>query len=147
MVKEEDIKRFANLYNAYCNHDIDMARFLFDDRDSEENFPTFIGNYLDDHDMSKNVLLQKAFIPIKYGYKILNGTKHTTNRDLIIRICLAAEMNLEEVNKCLYLNGMPSLETHSKRDSLIICAVKSKGLKIEKLNDWLISLGFKSIVD
>ena len=43
----------------------------------------------------------KADIPERYGYKLLSGEKHTKQRDVILRICYAAEFTLKETQRAL----------------------------------------------
>ena len=44
-----------------------------------------------------------------YGYKILSGEKHTNKRDIIIRICIAANLCFEETQTALKLYGLRQL--------------------------------------
>ena len=50
-----------------------------------------------------------AGVSESYGEKILNMEKHTKNRDLILRFCIAGHFLLDEVNRALKLYGMNPL--------------------------------------
>ena len=56
----------------------------------------------------KDVYLS-AGVSESYGGKIITMEKHTKNRDLIIRLCLAGHFNLIETNRALKLYGMSEL--------------------------------------
>ena len=62
----------------------------------------------------------KADIPERYGYKILSGEKRTRQRDLILRICYAAEFTLDETQEALKKYEMPQLYAKIPRDALLM---------------------------
>ena len=72
----------------------------------------------------KGLTQQKIFlladIPERYGYKLLSGEKHTKQRDVILRICYAAECTLEETQKALRKYEMPQLYAKIPRDALLM---------------------------
>ena len=51
--------------------------------------------------ITQQMVFLKADIPEKYGYKLLSGEKHTRQRDIILRICYAAELTLEQTQRAL----------------------------------------------
>jgi len=69
----------------------------------------------------QNVFLA-ADMSERYGYKLISGQKHTTERDTIIRLCLAAEFLLDEVQEALILYGMAPLYAKLPRDAAFIIA-------------------------
>ena len=50
----------------------------------------------------KGILQQDVFLaadlPEHYGYKLISEQKHTTQRDTILRLCLAARFDLNETD-------------------------------------------------
>ena len=76
-----------------------------------------------------------------YGYKILSGEKHTNKRDIIIRICIAANLCFEETQTALKLYGLSPLYAKIKRDALLISAINEK-LPISQINRILKTSGF-----
>ncbi|MBQ8802879.1 MAG: hypothetical protein IJZ53_04505 [Tyzzerella sp.] len=112
----------------------------------QENFsegtPSF-SNYLDILFVQKNLkrqdVLIRANLPQKYGYKLLTGEVHTTNRDKILCICFAMEMSLKQTQRALKLYGMNELYTKIKRDVLLIVALGQKIYDIDKVNEMLIN--------
>ena len=78
-----------------------------------------------------------ADIPEKYGYKLLSGEKHTKQRDVILRLCYAAELNLDETQKALKLYRMPELYAKIQRDALIMIAFNERPGSIIDVNSFL----------
>ena len=80
--------------------------------------------YIKDLLRGKGLTQQKVFlladIPERYGYKLLSGEKHTKQRDVILRICYAAECTLEETQKALRKYEMPQLYAKIPRDALLM---------------------------
>ena len=110
-------------------------------------FVSFIDQYSEEHSLNRKLFLQKAYVSIKYGYKILNGTKIVKNRDVVIRILMSMGMNISEVQKGLNLYGMKTLQEDDKRDQLIMASLLSKNrFRLEELNDWLIDMELEPII-
>ena len=76
-----------------------------------------------------------------YGYKLLSGEKHTNKRDVILRLCIASEMDLKETQTALKLYGFSPLYAKIKRDALLMSAINEK-MSIERINDLLKMKGF-----
>ena len=63
-----------------------------------------------------------ADIPERYGYKLISEEKRTKQRDVILRICYAAEFTLEETQRALRIYEMPQLYEKIPRDVvLMVC--------------------------
>ncbi len=60
-----------------------------------------------------------------YGYKLVSGEKHTRQRDVIIKMCLAGRFTLEETQRALKIYGMSPLYARFPRDAVLIVAVNS----------------------
>ena len=80
-----------------------------------------------------------------YGSKIISMEKHTTNRDLIIRLCIAGHFSWDEINKALKLYGMNELYARDPRDVCIMVAVKNRKYDLAEIDDMLISQGLKKL--
>ena len=78
----------------------------------------------------KGVLQQEVFLaadlPERYGYKLISEQKHTAQRDVILRICLAARFDLGETQEALILYGMAPLYARIPRDAAFIVAFRSR---------------------
>ena len=78
----------------------------------------------------KGILQQDVFLaadlPERYGYKLISEQKHTTQRDTILRLCLAARFDLGETDEALILYGMAPLHARIPRDAAFIVAIQNR---------------------
>lgn len=72
-----------------------------------------------------------------YGSKILTMEKHTKNRDLIIRFCIAGHFLLGETNRALKLYGMSPLYAKDKRDACLIVAINNRKYDLFEIDNLL----------
>ena len=86
----ENVLRSTHVKNfdSYCkNNAKDMMN-------SEDAFSVYMKDIFREKNITQQVVFLKADIPERYGYKLLSGEKRTRQRDIILRICYAAEMSL-----------------------------------------------------
>jgi hypothetical protein len=76
----------------------------------------------------------KAEIPERYGYKLLSGEKRTRQRDVILRICYAAEFTLKETQRALKKYRLPELYAKIPRDALLMIAFNERPGTITEVN-------------
>ena len=76
-----------------------------------------------------------AGVSESYGEKILNMEKHTKNRDLILRFCIAGHFLLDEVNRALKLYGMNPLYAKDKRDACFIVAINNRKYELFEIDE------------
>ncbi len=69
-----------------------------------------------------------------YGYKLISEEKHTRQRDVILRLCIAAGFNFSETQKALKLYGMSPLYSRIPRDAVFIIAVNTGINKPEEVD-------------
>lgn len=72
-----------------------------------------------------------------YGEKVLNMTKHTKERDVIIRLCIVGRFQLEEINRALKLYGVAPLYAKDKRDACIIVAINNRKYDLLEIDEML----------
>lgn len=112
--------------------------------------------YMKDVLAEKNIILSNRKMCLKdiysiagvsesYGEKILNMEKHTKNRDLIIRFCIAGHFLLDEVNRALKLYGMSPLYAKDKRDACLIVAINNRKYELFEIDDMLERQGLKKL--
>ena len=105
--------------------------------------------YMKDVVDEKGIFLKDMYIQAgtseKYGEKIIRMESHTTNRDLIIRLCIAGRFTIDETNKALKLYGMNTLYSKDARDACIISALYHKTYNMFKIDDMLIEQGLQKI--
>lgn len=119
--EKDDIDQFANKYLAgqYCS------------------FPAYMDTIISKKNLKRQDIFQKADLPQKYGYKLLSGEAHTTDRDKLLRIFIAMKMTLKETQRALELYGMAPLYPKKKRDAIIIIAINKGISSVDTVNDWL----------
>lgn len=105
--------------------------------------------YIKDIAEAKNVLLKDMYIfagvSESYGEKIIRMEKHTKNRDLIIRLCIAGHFSLLEINRALKLYGMNPLYAKDKRDACLIVAINNRIYDLYALDELLENQGFTKL--
>lgn len=116
-------------------------------KEGEPVFSTYMDHLLQQKKLKRQDVLIKANLPQKYGYKLLTGETHTTDRDKILRICFSMEMTLKETQRALKLYGMNELYPKIKRDVLLIVALGQKMFDIDQVNDMLMHEGEPPLYD
>ena len=97
--------------------------------------------YMRDNFKKKGYSMQEVFLradmPERYGYKIVAMEKHTVQRDVILRLCIASGFTLEETNRALKLYGVNELYSKVARDAVIIVALRNKVYNVDEINELL----------
>ena len=88
-----------------------IGRYFMDNKskfiDIHYAFEAYFKNVIkENHRKLKDVYLYAGYSE-SYGSKILSGEKHTTNRDVIIKLCVAGHFTLSQIDKALRLYGIP----------------------------------------
>ena len=114
--------------------------------DPEQNaFSEYIKDLLKEKRITQQMVFLKADIPEKYGYKLLSGEKHTRQRDIILRICYAAELTLEQTQRALRKYEMPQLYAKIPRDALLMLIFKDRPGGIIEVNELLSKNGMEML--
>ena len=106
-------------------------------KNSEKAFYYFFKDTLDKKRISLKELYISAGVSESYGGKIVRMERHTKNRDLIIRLCLAGHFNLIETNRALELYKMSPLYPRITRDACIIIEINNRIYDISKVDEFL----------
>jgi transcriptional regulator with XRE-family HTH domain len=125
-------KNFEEFYN---NHKDSLI-------DEDDAFCVYIKELIKARGLTQQNVFLKADIPERYGYKILSGEKHTRQRDIILRICYAADFTTEETQKTLKKYKMPQLYSKIPRDALLMIIFNEKPGSIIDVNGLLKKNGF-----
>ena len=119
----------------------DAPGFLAENRESMLDAERGFYDHIKKTTQKNGLLLQKVFldadIPERYGYKLISGEKHTKQRDIILRICYAAGMSLEETQHALALYGMPQLYARLSRDAVLMICFNERPGSILDVNEYL----------
>ena len=138
-MKQKNTKELADILGK--THISDFDKFCQEQKDSlnpEQNaFSEYIKNLLRETKMTQQLVFLKADIPERYGYKLLSGEKHTRQRDIILRICYAAELTLDQTQSALRKYEMPQLYAKIPRDALLMLIFQERPGGIIEVNELL----------
>lgn len=111
----------------------------------QPNFVTYMDAVLAEKRMKRQDVLLRAELPQKYGYKLLTGEAHTTDRDKILRICFAMELTLKQTQRALKLYGMNELYPKNPRDVVLIVALGRRMYDLDAVCAELRSAGLEPL--
>ena len=126
-------------FNSYCNENKKSMGIL------QESFSVYIKNILASKKITQQTVFLNADIPERYGYKLLSGEKRTKQRDIILRICYAAELSLEETQRALKKYGMAELYAKFQRDALLMIIFNERPGNIIEVNSLLKQNGMEPL--
>lgn len=116
-------------------------KYVADNQDeiyhSDKAFEIYIKKLIYEKKLQLKDVFLKADIPEKYGYKLLSGEKRTIQRDIILRICYAAEMTIDETQRALKLYHMQELYPRMERDAFLITCFSNRPGSIIEVNELL----------
>ena len=120
----------------------ELPNFLRDHREDLLTGPRPFSDYMRARFREKGVLQQNVFLAAdiseNYGYKLIAEEKHTVQRDIILRICLAAQFDLNETQEALILYGMAPLCRLLPRDLVFMAVIVHKAFDIHRVNEILL---------
>lgn len=142
-MKEKNTKELVDILGK--THLSGFEKYCNDNKESmnadEEAFSIYIKDLLKEKGIKQQNVFLNADIPERYGYKLLSGEKRTRQRDVILRICYAAKMSLEETQRALKKYGMPELYAKIPRDALLMIIFNERPGSIIDVNSYLIEKG------
>lgn len=115
--------------------------------DEEHPFAAYMRKTLRAHEISQQDLFIAADISERYGYKIISEEKHTRQRDVIIRLCLAGHFSLTETQRALRLYGMNELYARIPRDAALIIAFNREMFELHEVDALLASYGMEPLYE
>lgn len=124
-------------FESYCR---DQSGSLLEDA-----FPVYMKDIFREKKLTQQMVFLRADIPERYGYKLLSGEKRTRQRDIILRICYAAEMSLEETQRALKKYEMPVLYAKIPRDALLMIVFNERPGNIIDVNEILKEHGMEAL--
>lgn len=115
-------------FRKYCNENKDSMNLAAD------SFYIYMKELLARRGLTQQTVFLRADVPERYGYKLLSGEKHTRQRDVILRICYAAEMTLGETQRALKKYEMPALYAKNPRDALLMLLFQERPGSLIEVN-------------
>lgn len=113
--------------------------------DDPKGFYYYFRNVLDEKNIRLKDVYSFAGVGESYGSKIVTMEKHTKNRDLIIRLCIAGHFSWDETSRALKLYGMNGLYAKDPRDACIIVAVNNRIFDLGEIDELLSKQGLKKL--
>ena len=146
-MNEKKTEELENILGSI--HVSDFEEFCRENKESLINEQNEFGIYMKELFRKKGITQQltflKADIPERYGYKLLSGEKKTRQRDIILRICYAAEFTLEETQQALKKYEMPQLYVRAPRDAMLMILFRQRPGSIIDLNEILDQKGMEPL--
>jgi len=120
----------------------DNSKYMADEKKA---FYYYMKGVLDEKNIKLKDVYSFAGVTESYGSKIVTMEKHTKDRDLIIRLCLAGHFNWDETNRALKLYGLSELYAKDPRDACIIVAVNNRIFDMYEIDEMLMKQGLKKL--
>jgi uncharacterized protein YqgQ len=143
-MQEKETKELEKVLGK--THLSDYDSFVEDNKDSmlwdSNSFSTYVKGLMAQKGISQQTVFLNADVPERYGYKLLSGEKHTKQRDVILRLCYAAEFTLSETQRALKKYGMSELYAKDERDALIMIVFNERPGSIIDVNGLLKEHGY-----
>ena len=120
----------------------DNSKYMADEKKA---FYYYMKDVLDEKDIKLKDVYSFAGVTESYGSKILTMEKHTKNRDLIIRFCVAGHFNWDETNRALKFYGFNELYSKDSRDAVLIVAINNRLFDFDKIDEMLMQHGMERL--
>ena len=133
---EKNTKELVDILGK--THLSDFDDYCKDNKNSlnvnQDSFSIYIKDLLFEKGLTQQSVFLNADIPERYGYKLLSGEKRTRQRDIILRICYAAELSLTQTQRALKKYGLPELYAKIPRDALLMIVFNERPGNIIDVN-------------
>lgn len=106
--------------------------------EEEKKFSYYIKDLIKEKGLTIKDVIYNSGESENYGRKIISQEKITKDRNLILKICIAAKLNLKETNRALRLYGMKGLYAKDKRDAAIMIEINKGNRTVEDIDAALI---------
>ena len=130
-------------------HPEDIADFVDSNEEDllngDRDFMKYMNERFREKGVKKQDVLLKADISQRYGYKLLDEEKVTKQRDIILRICYAADFSLKETQQALKIYHMDALYARDPRDALIMTFFNEHPGSIIDINEMLLANKMKPL--
>ncbi len=122
----------------------DNSKYMADEKKA---FYYYMKDVLDEKNIKLKDVYSFAGVTESYGSKIVTMEKHTKDRDLIIRLCLAGHFNWDETNRALKLYGLSELYAKDPRDACIIVAINNRIFDMYEIDELLLKQGISKLTN
>ncbi len=113
--------------------------------EGKKAFYYYMKDTLDEKNIKLESIYSFAGVSESYGGSIIRQERHTKNRDLIIRLCIAGKFTWDETSRALKLYGMSELYAKDPRDACIIVALNNRIYDLGDIDELLLQQGLKKL--
>ena len=110
------------LTNIDSAQEMEQYRELPEVVNSCQTFPEYFRSLTAVREMDTGELIRSSGLERSYYYQVMKGTR-SPGRDKVLRLCLAAGLNLRETTRALELSGNAVLYPRKRRDIILTVAV------------------------
>ena len=112
---------------------------------ADKSLSAYLNEMLRKHTVKKSELFRRAGLEgSNYGYELFSNDKKTPSRDILLRLCLAFPLSIDETQHALRNAGLAILYPRDMRDAYILFAIKNN-YDIDRLNALLDEKGLQSM--
>ena len=109
-----------------------------------QTFPEYFRSLTAVREMDTGELIRGSGLERSYYYQVMKGTR-SPGRDKVLRLCLAAGLNLRETTRALELSGNAVLYPRKRRDIILTVAVNQMA-DVDDTNLLLFKYGERPLV-
>lgn len=144
---QKKTKELEDVLEKIHPDDIDeyIAKNVGEVLDGDRDFMRYMNEKFKEKGIRKQDVLLRADISLGYGYKLLSEEKMTRQRDVILRICYAAEFTLKETQQALRIYQMNTLYAREPRDAMIMTFFNERPGTILDVNEMLLKKGLQPL--
>lgn len=113
---------------------------------SDRPFAEYMRQRIKEKGLKQQDIFIAADIPEGYGYKLVSEQKRTRQRDIIIRLCFASHLTLDEMQRALKLYGLAPLYSRLPRDAVFMIAANNEIYDISSVNDLLVQHDMETLL-
>lgn len=112
---------------------------------STETLSSYLTKLLAEKQLEKAVVIRTSKVPPNYAYHLFSGDKSHPNRNYVLGLALAMQLNVKEAQHLLYYAGVAPLYARNARDSAIMFALQQHA-SVAKTNEMLQKLGEAAVI-
>lgn len=120
---ETTTKKLSDILSGIDNTK-DMEQYMLEPKvaDSFKSFPEFFRSLPKVQNTESSELIQKSGLERSYYYQVMKGSR-SPSRDKVLRLCIAAGLDLTETTRALELSGNAVLYPRNRRDIILTVAI------------------------
>lgn len=92
-------------------------------------FGIYFLNYICEHDLDTALVIKNSGLDRNYAYQMLGGKKNPAKYKIVC-MCIAAGMNIVEINRCIKLGGHAELYPKNTVDAIIIKNINNENYSV-----------------